>query len=177
LVFVSRDKRTLWVRLAWALGGMMGAGVLYTALVAPLQGTTAKAVLGVISFGVCWPALRLVFTRHAEYVFRRESLEVSHGGHPVLKVPYDSIEYCGYTAEAIPQQGVTYLPWGQGMLYVVTRPGALVTVDLSRPLTYASGWLFKFGVKRVLLTADRLKPFLDEIRRRAGQRPLPEDRP
>ncbi len=169
MVFVSRDNRALGVRMAWALGGLLGAGVLYIALAAPLTGTIAKAVLGVISFGICWPVLRLSFTHHAQYVFRSESLEVSHGGHVVLKVPYDSIEYAAYTAEAIPQQGVSYLPWGQGMLYVVTRPGALVTVDLNRHVTYVSGWLFKFGVKRVLLTADRPKPFLDEIRRRTGQ--------
>jgi len=176
LVFVSQDKRTLWVRLAWAVGGTLGAGLLYLALAAPVRGTPARVVLAVASLGLCWPALRLSFTRHAKYVFRPQCLEVCYGGHLVLSVPYDSIEYTGYTAEAIPQHGVAYLPWGQGMLYVVTRPGALVTIDLSRPAPYVSGWLFKFAVKRVLLTADRLEPFLDEVRRRAAQT-VPEGGP
>jgi hypothetical protein len=108
----------------------------------------------------------MCFVRHARYVFEPQRLEVSYGGRLLLGVPYDTIEYTSYTAEAIPQHGVSYLPWGRGMLYVVTRPGFLVTVDMSAPLTYVSGWFFKLPVKRLLLTVDRSKPFLEELRLR-----------
>jgi hypothetical protein len=107
------------------------------------------------------------FLRHARYVFLPHRLEVFYGGRKLLAVPYDSIEYTGYTAEAIPQHGVSYGPWGRGMLYVATRHGVLVTIDVRAPLTYVAGFFFKLSVRRIVLTVDRAKPFLEEIRLRA----------
>jgi len=152
------------MRAAWAAGGLFVAGLLYMALVAPLRGARAKTMMTFASLVMCWPALRMCFVRHAKYVFEPQLLEISYGGRLLLSVPYDIIEYTSYTAEAIPQHGVSYLPWGRGMLYVVTRPGFLVTVDVSAPLTYVSGWFFRLPVRRLLLTVDRAKPFLEELR-------------
>ena len=117
---------------------------------------------------LAWPGQSANAPRSAEYYLLNDCLVAVFGGVRLFKIPFSDIEYVGYTAENSFLGGARYVPVGGGILCLTTKPGFLVTVDFRHSHLLKSGRFLRVPVRRVLLTLDEPRDFLENLRTRVS---------
>lgn len=132
----------------------------------PSLSPSERFAIMLISLGFAWPAFSASMPRHGKYYLMSDSLLAVFNGVRVFSVPYADIEYVGYTAENAFLGGARYIPFGGGILCLVTRPGFMVTIDFRNSHTVRAGRFLKVCARRVLITVDDPKEFVQNLRSR-----------